>query len=614
MSDCASPANIDCGLDNAIDAFNADSIDDDADTIVVGDSPSPFISEDTPIDNPTPGITLSISGGGASESLISEGTQVTDFTIDGGVTNVSNLTIENGEQEAAFGGAIDDESGDLTVTDDVFLNNSVVLGGLGGAIACNNGELTATNDAFTNNVVHNGYGGALAGLTCTLTADNDTFTDNTAPQGAGGAVVNLGGTLALTDDLFSDNSDSNGGGGGAVFDSGGLGVTTISGDSFLDNAGGGGGAIAIYDSALNSSGNTYAGDTTIGGGGGGAIWDLGGAVTSTNDTFANDTATFTEGGAIMFSSGTLDATDDTFSNDSAISGGGGIDSAAPGATMSDSILDAAGCDGVVTDGGYNVESDDSCGFGSSDVINSPSINLSGTLAANNSSAPETLSIGPGSSAFEEVPAGDCAIATDERSLPRPGEPAQSSCDAGAYEYQYAPAVLQRAFQSISFHSLPSVVIGTTPFALTASTTSGLPVSFASTSPSVCATSGTIVRLLATGTCSISASQAGNSRYLPADSVDQSFPVTKAPLMRPTRPLIRATSPFNGRLRIAFVARARGATQYQYSLDDGAWRRLADRGSLVISGLDSRVTSVRVRGLNAAGPGPASRAARTTIRF
>ena len=176
VSDCASPANIDCGLDNAIDAFNADSIDDDADTIVVGDSPSPFISEDTPIDNPTPGITLSISGGGASESLISEGTQVTDFTIDGGVTNVSNLTIENGEQEAAFGGAIDDESGDLTVTDDVFLNNSVPLGGLGGAIACNNGELTATNDAFTNNVVHNGYGGALAGLSCTLTADNDTFT------------------------------------------------------------------------------------------------------------------------------------------------------------------------------------------------------------------------------------------------------------------------------------------------------------------------------------------------------------------------------------------------------------------------------------------------------
>ena len=311
MSDCASPANIDCGLDNAIDAFNADSIDDDADTIVVGDSPSPFISEDTPIDNPTYGITLSISGGGASESLISEGTQVTDFTIDGGVTNVSNLTIENGEQEAAFGGAIDDE-GDLTVTDDVFLNNFVVLGGLGGAIACNNGELTATNDAFTNDVVHNGYG-RRQGLSCTLTADNDTFTDNTAPQGAGGAVVNLGGTLALTDDLFSDNSDSNGGGGGAVFDSGGLGVTTISGDSFLDNAGGGGGAIAIYDSALNSSGNTYAGDTTIGGGGGGAIWDLGGAVTSTNDTFANDTATFTEGGAIMFSSGTLDATDDTFS-------------------------------------------------------------------------------------------------------------------------------------------------------------------------------------------------------------------------------------------------------------------------------------------------------------
>ena len=49
-----------------------------------------------------------------------------------------------------------------------------------------------------------------------------------------------------------------------------------------------------------------------------------------------------------------------------------------------------------------------------------------------------------------------------------------------------------------------------------------------------------MRLLATGTCSISASQAGDSRYLP--SPHQSFPVTKAPLMRPARPLIQATSP------------------------------------------------------------------------
>ena len=144
--------------------------------------------------------------------------------------------------------------------------------------------------------------------------------------------------------------------------------------------------------------------------------------------------------------------------------------------MSDSILDAAGCDGVVTDGGYNVESDDSCGFGSSDVINSPSINLSGTLAANNSSAPETLSIGPGSSAFEEVRRE--IVRSPRTSVPchvRVNPPPLPATRGSITSISTHPPCLERAFQSISFHSLPSVVIGTTPFALTASTTSGLPV-------------------------------------------------------------------------------------------------------------------------------------------
>jgi len=59
--------------------------------------------------------------------------------------------------------------------------------------------------------------------------------------------------------------------------------------------------------------------------------------------------------------------------------------------------------------------------------------------------------------------------------------------------------------------------------------SGLPVSFASTTTSVCTVSGTTVTILTAGTCSITASQAGNANFAAAPNVTQSFTVNKAAL-------------------------------------------------------------------------------------
>jgi hypothetical protein len=51
------------------------------------------------------------------------------------------------------------------------------------------------------------------------------------------------------------------------------------------------------------------------------------------------------------------------------------------------------------------------------------------------------------------------------------------------------------------------------------------VSFNSQTTSVCTVSGSTVTLVAVGTCTIQASQAGNANYLAATSVSQSFSVT-----------------------------------------------------------------------------------------
>ena len=85
-----------------------------------------------------------------------------------------------------------------------------------------------------------------------------------------------------------------------------------------------------------------------------------------------------------------------------------------------------------------------------------------------------------------------------------------------------------ASQTITFGTLASIPLSTATFMVAATASSGLPVSFASTTPAVCTVSGNTVTVLALGTCSIVASQAGNGSFAAATSVAQSFNVTSGP--------------------------------------------------------------------------------------
>jgi hypothetical protein len=60
--------------------------------------------------------------------------------------------------------------------------------------------------------------------------------------------------------------------------------------------------------------------------------------------------------------------------------------------------------------------------------------------------------------------------------------------------------------------------------VSATASSGLIVTFSSTTPSVCAVSDSTVTLVAAGTCSIIAEQAGNTNYSAAVPVTRSFTV------------------------------------------------------------------------------------------
>lgn len=129
-------------------------------------------------------------------------------------------------------------------------------------------------------------------------------------------------------------------------------------------------------------------------------------------------------------------------------------------------------------------------------------------------------------------------------LTGPGSSTITATQAGNATYNPAPPVLRtltvsKAAQTISFAALAGKTLGNSPFALAASASSGLTVSYDSSNPSVATISGNTVTITGPGSTTITAAQAGDDNYDPATAVAQSLTVTSA------TPLITAGQSANG---------------------------------------------------------------------
>ena len=127
-------------------------------------------------------------------------------------------------------------------------------------------------------------------------------------------------------------------------------------------------------------------------------------------------------------------------------------------------------------------------------------------------------------------------------------------------------------QTITFNAIPSQVQGK-PLTLSASASSGMLVSFTSSTPTICAVSGTTATLVSPGTCTIVASQAGGDGYAPATPVSQSFTVIAAYTITPIPGAenvilggvaafaleVRSTTGFNGSIKLSCSGGPAGAT-------------------------------------------------------
>ena len=122
----------------------------------------------------------------------------------------------------------------------------------------------------------------------------------------------------------------------------------------------------------------------------------------------------------------------------------------------------------------------------------------------------------------------------------------TTCSAGVLSAQSCHAFQN---QTIKFGTLSNQPFGSSPFTVSATASSGLPVAFSSLTTSVCTVAGATVTLAAPGTCMIGANQAGNSTYAAAPQVAQSFIVTA---------ISGGTNPTDGPLPLwAFVALGAG---------------------------------------------------------
>jgi hypothetical protein len=161
------------------------------------------------------------------------------------------------------------------------------------------------------------------------------------------------------------------------------------------------------------------------------------------------------------------------------------------------------------------------------VVGDPDYVVAATAS---SGLPVALTIAPAS-------AGVCSIAGNNVSLDAVGTCTILADQPGDGNYEPAPQESQSFAislvpQAISFTSTPppGARTGDPDYTVSATSTSGLPVTFsiAPASAGVCAVSGAAVSLVAAGTCTISADQAGDSTYGPAASVQQSFTIVNPP--------------------------------------------------------------------------------------
>ncbi len=346
----------------------------------------------TPMVISNPG-TYTITGNGQANTVIDGNGATTIFSLSGNGVSVTlvGLGIQHGLTTSTTVGS--------SITVGVGASVSVVSSAItqqasssSGAAIVNSGTLNLQSSSVSSNSTR-GRAGSVIFNDGRVELVNSTFNGNSTCC-LGNLQNSSNGYMSIDRSTFSSNSTSNNG--GAIYNQGQL---------------------VIYSSTFWQNTATT----------GAAILSSGGSVSITSSTVLNNSTTGTGGGGIKKTGGTISLLGDIVAGSSALSGN---------------------CQGTMTDLGYNISDDSTCGFTATGSVNSsPTLDASlGTLAKNGGPT-QTILPALGSPAIGAIPFGTTVGSIQICGLPDQRGYSVSSpspCDIGAVQTQgsqYTPAAL-----------------------------------------------------------------------------------------------------------------------------------------------------------------------------
>lgn len=369
------------------------------------------------------GDTISVDTGTFAEHLVIQGFK--DLTITGAGTK--NTTIDG-----TFSGRVV-----KVVGESITISSLSIIDGTGtsGAGILNYGELVLDKVfvAF-NSAGADGGGGIYNAATVKMT--NSTVQANNA-AGNGAGIYNIGTCNVIRSFFYVNNAIY----GGGIYNGGhgGLGLANVVFKQNLANFDGAGVFNEVHARLLMKVGVFNKNTTTQGCCGGAGLFNDGTAAVS-NVTFYGNSG-YSGGG--LFNDGHIVLTNTTFSGNSFTSGTGADIHSNPTTgkvTLKNTILDKGtsgnNCDGPITDGGYNLDSANSCGFTSAQHSLTNTNPKLQPLAANGGYAP-SMALKSTSPAIDAADNSVCPT-NDQRLIARPidgDSDGTAVCDIGAYEYK-----------------------------------------------------------------------------------------------------------------------------------------------------------------------------------
>ena len=512
----------------------------------------------------------------AGGSLTLKGLTVSGFLAKGYGGGGGDVQATGGGS-AGMGGAIYNNQGNLTVVNSTLTGNTA-QGGDGGSIRYL--YATLANGQKVRTTSHSGSGGAgLNGGGADSQFDVAAAGEGGGPNGGVGGVTLYpdgrsggtggggGGAYGSGVSYFYGNAGSGGYGGGGGGGSEGEtikdNIGTNGGNGGFGGGGGGGGHVGESHGGLAGVGGLGGGNGvgSFGGGGGGlggAIFTSGGTATITNSTLTGNAARGGlggknaagvqggqsgegDGGAIISLNGSLTVNDSTISDNASSNNARGVvvlgTSGVARAVFNNTIIGQSNGSAddvdlfVAGSGGTAALSGQGNLIG---ILYTDPTTVTGALTGTKTGDPKlgplqdnggptpTLALLPGSAALDAgsnaaVPA---AVTTDQRGLARI---TNGTVDIGAVEQRQLQA------QTIAFAPLAGRTFGDADFAISATSSSGLPVDFtASGNATVYQNAGVwYVHVVGAGAATITANQAGNTDYAAAASVTQTLTIAKA---------------------------------------------------------------------------------------